>query len=276
MMYKKNLVACVKVNGKVLREKNDRVELPFGSEYSILLKNLDTVRMQVKVSIDGQDATDGTSLVLNAGSNLELERFIRNGNLNSGNRFKFIERTEAVEDHRGIKAEDGLIRVEYRREKVYQPTYSYTWTYAYPSHPSPGPCWPVSTPTYYSNNTRGLRSRAMGASANSGTQMASINLMKASEGSAVADFSECCSRDAHNDTGITVPGSISTQQFYTTNDFATEAPEVLVLHLVGRRGDFAIGKPITVDLTPICVTCGRHNKATSNFCSQCGTSLSIV
>lgn len=59
-MYHQKLVCCVKVGGKVLRESGDSVNIPFGSEYSILLKNLNSVRIQAKVFIDGQDATEGT------------------------------------------------------------------------------------------------------------------------------------------------------------------------------------------------------------------------
>ena len=40
MMYHKKLVASIRTNGKILREFKDTVYLPFGSEYSILLKNL--------------------------------------------------------------------------------------------------------------------------------------------------------------------------------------------------------------------------------------------
>ena len=82
MMYHQKLVACVKVDGKILRESGDSVSIPFGSEYSILLKNLNTVRVQVKVSIDGTEATEGTWLVIQPNSSVELERFIRNGNMN--------------------------------------------------------------------------------------------------------------------------------------------------------------------------------------------------
>ncbi len=105
-MHQTGFVACIKVNGKILRESNDTVSLPFGSSYSILIKNLNSVRSQVKVSIDGTDATDGTHLVIPANGEVELERFIRNANLTSGNKLKFIERTEGIESHRGIKAED--------------------------------------------------------------------------------------------------------------------------------------------------------------------------
>ena len=118
MMHKKNLVAAIKVGGKVLRESSERVELPFGSEYSILLKNLDTVRQMVRIQIDGQDASGGDWLVINPNSSVEVERFV--SDLNRGNRFKFIERTEQIESHRGVKAEDGLVRIEFKREKVYE------------------------------------------------------------------------------------------------------------------------------------------------------------
>ena len=75
MTYKKNFVAAIKVNGKVLRESSDRVELPFGSEYSILLKNLDSVRMQARITIDGVDAVDW--VVINPNSSVEIERFLK-------------------------------------------------------------------------------------------------------------------------------------------------------------------------------------------------------
>src|SRR5271157_5055117 len=118
MVYSPNkVVACVKVDGKVLREEGNTVTLPFGSEYSVLIKNLNATRIKVKVSIDGTEATESVWLVVDANSSMELERFIRNGNLSAGNRFKFIERTEAIEEHRGIKADDGLIRIEYQVEK---------------------------------------------------------------------------------------------------------------------------------------------------------------
>src|SRR5271167_2589667 len=118
MVYSPNkVVACVKVDGKILREDKNVVTLPFGSEYSVFIKNLNALRVKVKVSVDGTDATSGTWLVVDSNSELDLERFIRDGNWDSGNRFKFIERTGEIEEHRGIKADDGLIRIEYQVEK---------------------------------------------------------------------------------------------------------------------------------------------------------------
>ena len=74
-MYSEKLIACIKVNGQILRESGETVTLPFNSEYSIYLKNLDSVRIQASISVDGQDATEGTRLIINPNSSLELERF---------------------------------------------------------------------------------------------------------------------------------------------------------------------------------------------------------
>ena len=118
VMYNNKLAGAIKVNNKVLREFKDTVYLAFGSEYSIYLKNLSTVRALINVFVDGDNIVPG-GLVLNAGQEIELERSIKNGNMNEGNKLKFIERIGAIEQHRGIKLEDGLVRVEYQFEKVY-------------------------------------------------------------------------------------------------------------------------------------------------------------
>lgn len=116
MVHINRFICAVKVNGKILRESNNLVTLPFGAEYSLVLKNLNSRRSMVNITVDGQDATEG-KLIIGANGTVDLERFIRNGNLTSGNRFKFIERTAGIEAHRGIKAEDGLIRAEFWAEQ---------------------------------------------------------------------------------------------------------------------------------------------------------------
>ena len=114
MMYSDKFVVAIKVNGKVLRETKDLVTLPFGSEFSVLVKNLNSKRAKFTLHIDGQDVLDGTEIIVNGNSEVELKRFIRNGNMEEGNAFKFIERTTAIEDGpRGIKVDDGVIRVEF-------------------------------------------------------------------------------------------------------------------------------------------------------------------
>lgn len=280
-MYKKNLVVAVKVNGQVLRESSDRVELPFGSEYSLLLKNLDTVRVQAKISIDGQDASGW--LVVNPNSSMEIERFVKN--LDRGNRFKFIERTDKVESHRGVKADDSLIRVEFKREKVYEtPTvtrthhhhydryYDYPYYWPYKWNTSLYPIYPQPLITYTTTSgSSGLPGSQCSYTNSSQAQnfsgkIGAMNLMRSSGNL----------ENLANDTGITVPGSVSEQKFVSVSDFATEQSEVIVLHLIGKVGGTQIKIAKTVRTKLSCETCGKKNKSSVKFCAECGTSLERV
>lgn len=270
-MYNSKLVASIKANGKVLREFKDTVYIPFGSEYSILLKNLNTVRALINIYIDGDNVVPG-GLVLNAGQEVDLQRAIRNGNLSEGNKFKFIERTSNIEDHRGIKLEDGLIRVEYQFEKVYQRQDGIQW-----NHVTLGGQPYNGYPTYTTNNTV-LRSNG---SVHDGVACAdmSYTAMNMAVGATLSASSASLTASAapQSETGITVPGSKSDQKFVTASWFATE-PEKhnIILKLLGETEDNkAIREPITVKKKPKCVTCGKQNKATAKFCSECGTALEI-
>ena len=79
------------------------------------------------------------------------------------------------------------------------------------------------------------------------------------------------------EVGITVPGSISKQQFTTVSDFyCLPDKHVIVLQMLAIADDCEIVEPITVKHKPKCITCGRVNKAKSKFCDQCGTSLTII
>lgn len=286
MMYKKHVVACIKVGGKILREQSDRVTLPFGSEYSILLKNLDSVRVQARVQIDGQDATDGTWLVIEPNSSLELERFIRNGNFDKGNRFKFIERTKPIEDARGVKVDDGLVWIEYKKEfvaptvttNIIRTKYIYDDYYIYPP---PRVCpyipywcgdWPGYTTTTGVFHS-GINTTLIGSG--SFPQTASQN--NQTSGAVHSMNMRRCAAEP-NDAGITVPGSESNQKFQQAQSFATESQtEVIILHLVGtNEKSQPVKKAVTVSDKPKCVTCHKVNKGGSKFCSQCGTALEII
>lgn len=284
-MYQDKLVAAIKVNGRILRENGDTVALPFGCEYSILIKNLNSVRAQVSVSVDGKDATEGTRLVIAANSSMVLERFIRNGNLNAGNKFKFIERTAEIEGHRGVGEDDGLVRVEGWREHVQKfqdvpiPRYYDDWYPAPRPYYPPRPHWPYRGPTWSSNSmnaTMGTRrpgaTQAKGASTGLRSFTANIGA------SASAGPSHMTMDSAFNsDAGITVAGSQSSQQFHHTSGFPLESGStVLILRLRGTVDGEPIIAPVTVAAKAICNTCGKSNKATSQFCDQCGTALTLI
>jgi hypothetical protein len=153
MMYENKMAVAILANGRVLREVKDTVYMPFGQDYVIRFKNMNSLRAMVRVSVDGQDATEGTSLIVPANGTVDLERFLKADNLEQGHKFKFIERTAKIEDGpRGIKVEDGLIRVEFEFEKqhakiedVYlRKTYIYDTWHGSPTrtwHPTFGDVW---------------------------------------------------------------------------------------------------------------------------------------
>lgn len=292
MMYKNMLVAAVKSNGKVLREQGDTVFLPFGQEFTILVKNKNSLRCLVKIEIDGTDATENTSLIVPANGEVELERYIKNRNFESGNRFKFIERTASIENGpRGIKVDDGLIRVEFEFEREPQPIKMPRQIYN-----DPGRYW---TDKYTLCSTDMLIGSPMRSVLGDVAKSAIVNqpLMNMSVNAASAAFDPSTSTETYFSsqldggsshaealpepqaiTGITVPGSVSDQKFVTGAWFPTDGVKhVMIMKLLGET---AQGKPVkqavTVKAKPKCVTCGHVNKATNRFCSSCGTSLILV
>lgn len=272
MMYNSRLAVAVKNNGKVLREYGEKIFLPFGAEYSLLIKNLNTVRAIVHVNIDGQEMVEG-GLVVNANSEIELERMVKT-NLNEGNRFKFIERNDAVEAHRGVKLEDGIIRIEYQFESL--PVYrNPIWTYTSPT----STVW-TNNIIYNANDT--ALGGGMSSSSNSVLRNASINNVQLTASGSVANShpgvaaSDFISQ-SYNDAGITVPGSISNQKFSRVSSFALENEKhVMIFKLLGETADNKVVRnPVTVKHKPKCVTCGTQNKAHAKFCTKCGTALEV-
>lgn len=262
-MFKHNFAVAIRTNGKILREQAETVTLPFGSEYELVLKNLNTVRCKVWVSIDDTDVLDGDCIILNAGDTLNLERSIKNGNLNTGNKFKFIERTANIEQHRGVGLTDGVVQVKYQFDN---PTPTYSPVYTSGSIFRSADSWP-SQPMDRRLKTKGTNEpNLMNNYAANATYCSTTQTGIARNVNSV-----------QSDVGITVPGSISSQQFVTVSDFYSSQPiNTICLQLRGRTEEKVVTTPVTVKTKPKCVTCGRTNKANTKFCSECGTSLTIV
>lgn len=282
-MYQNKLVTCLKVNGRILREQHGTVLIPFGSEYSILVKNLNSVRAKVKIDVDGQNATSGSWLVIPPNGSTELERFIRDGNWQSGNRFKFIERSGDVEAHRGIQADDGIVRVEYATEKrvVDQPIIRHydvpvPVPYYYPDPWYPRP-WPRRM--FLGNATR---SRSLGASAGTSNTKgfagnATYTASGSGGGASAGEFTNYGVASASaGEAGITVSGSVSHQSFQHVQDFTCDQSDVMILTLRGIIAGQAVEAPVTVQTKLTCGSCGKTHKSDVAFCSGCGTALTLI
>lgn len=247
MTYKEYFVTEVKVNGKILRVQNDKVYLPFGSEYSLLLKNLNTKRAKVNLQIDGQDVLSGTSLVLSTNESVDLLGFMKNNQVT--NKFKFIEKTQEISEHRGDKPEDGLIRIEF----AFEAPAVYYHTPLYTTHWPKGSDWNV---TYGQSG------------------MTTNSMSRGVVGSTTPEVHCYNAQEVLNEAGITVKGSETKQDFVYTTFGICEPSNIIILQLVGQRDTgIAVQQPITVERKIQCKTCGRVWKSYQKFCGNCGTYL---
>jgi hypothetical protein len=265
MVYNDKFIAVIKNNGKILRESNNNtIRLPFNSEYSLLLKNLESRRVQVGIDIDGQDVLFGNKLNISGNQEIELERFVKD--FNTGNRFKFINKTKEIIDYRGDRIDDGIIRITFAFEKIFT-YYQDHPTWIYSEQPWVLPVVPIQP--HYSN--------MCGSSGSSGDVKFTSNVQTPvnSFHSNVVNESDVQPQTLE-DEGITVPGKISKQQFSSTYSGTFINPKTIILRLKGFTSDNEyIKRPITVKTKITCVTCGRQNKSKNNFCYNCGTNLEI-
>ena len=280
-MYSNKFVVSLKSDGKVLREQNGSIELPFGNEYSIFLKNLESRTAVVSISIDGEDVLDRNKLVIHPNSDLELKGFMK-GNI-AKNRFRFIKRTKNIEENRGIHIDDGLIRVKFQFEKMkpvtqdvvynYRPNYRPNWwwnSWSYPYYPYQQSQWSDNISYGISdqgnNNISGTMSDCIGC----GT---AVNCSVTASYSAqpknvpIADFGE--------EQGITTKGTLTNQQFnFVSTNELEEQSHTIILKLIGytKDGDI-IKKPVYTREKIKCPICGGPNRSSNRFCYECGTFL---
>lgn len=235
MVYMNKFVVAVKHRGKVLRDSNGIVRLPFGADYSLLLKNKNSVRALVDVEIDGEDVLSGNSLIIGPNEHTNLKGFMSGRKVR--NRFRFIKKTKQISKYRGDRVDDGLVRVAFRFEKPIVETVVFPKYREYGDRTAGGPCTFTSS-SFSCTYTDG------------GNVMSS----KSSD-------------------GITVPGAETNQDFVVGNIGTLEiGSQVIVLQLKGYTGKGKkIKKPITSKTRLVCRTCGKRSKSSAKFCSRCGT-----
>lgn len=264
MTYKDNFVVEIKVNGKILRVKNDIVYLPFGCEYSIFMKNLNSVKACVNVSIDGQDVLDNKRLVINPNSSIDLQGFLKDTQVT--NRFKFIQKTKQIQDYRGDRIDDGLVRIEFAFEKQNTPiVIIHENIYNHNNNPFH---WNYGN-TYGSdkinNNSMRGEIRATFSSCDSSRSMEEF----------IKLFPNINTQNIpQQDEGITVKGSESKQSFNKTIMGDLEQSQVITFQLKGLTDSGnVIKEELTVKSKLICSTCGTSNKSSYKYCTNCGTFL---
>jgi len=265
MTYKDNFVVVIKSNGKILRESNGEVLLPFGSEYEILLKNLDSRRAVASVSIDGKDVLGGVRVIVPANESVELKGEMDGSKVRY--KFKFIEKTEQISEYRGDRVEDGLVRVEVWFEESYNSN-NWTWTtpIIYPWYQPSYPQW-----TYTSTETGGAVGRQISHTTDNTGGFATGGVVDNTP-----ILMSCCNQECAipKGDGITVKGSDVKQDFGIgyTNTLESQST-VITLCLKGYKGGKVVSKPMFTTTKYVCPTCGKHNKSLNKFCNGCGTRL---
>jgi hypothetical protein len=288
MVYKENIVVALKVNGKILGERGEYITLPFGSEYTILIKNLNSKKALIQIDVDGEDVLDGDSLIVPANSDIELEGFKKGNKIT--NRFKFIKKTEKISKHRGDRIDDGLIRVEatFEKRRAYdiedlinrlelpEQKTVVEKHYHYPN--SPNPYWYY--PTYHTDSRWTYTSDShtfTNSFDNSGVAATmrcfAVSADKIYSGTISADD---IAEDSVQDNGITVKGNTDSKQSFIRGSINTleQSSHVIILRLRGTDSKKQeIKKPVFTKTKTKCETCGKVSKFNAKFCSNCGTCL---
>lgn len=283
MMYQNKFVATVKVGKDILREDKDTVLLPFGSEYSIYMKNLEGRTAVVSISLDGQDVLDGNEIVLRPNKETILEGFMKDAKVDA--KFKFIQKTAKIQEYRGDRIDDGLLRISFRFEKPRStytpPLWTTTATYQSATHHRAGGM--SVSKGGYSGQDVNLNSR--GIDVDEGSCNASSWTTQDAGSGENPQIKSCVTSNAFASTplsapraeeGITVRGSDSSQTFQRAivGELETEV-HVIVMKLMGVNPETTqpIEQPLTVRTKKECPTCGTTNKSSMKFCGDCGTRL---
>jgi len=298
-MYLNNLVVAIQLaGGKTLRESSIRTEsikcndttregevfLPFGTEYEIFLKNNSDHRAVIDVFIDGMNALGEHKLVLRPFQSETLTRFILDGNLNSGRKFKFVSKDSPEISNPG-SSNLGWISVRCQWEKA--PYYLYTtwpsmpqWNYwrpytmsipfyvpinpsrtdtPLPEQPYIGDPLPGQEPWTFCATGGVNKTRVMGATA----------MFCSTQGASLTNMSMSNSSPAESQKGGTVEGGMSYQSFSTTSvGELQEETTTIRFHLFAPKSE----EPYTVQDTKkkYCHQCRLLLPGNAKYCPKCG------
>lgn len=255
----------IKCDDKILREKDGIVFLEFGKEYSIMLKNLNSRKASVKISIDGQDVLFGKRLIIGSNESETLTRFVKD--LDKGHKFKFIKKTQKISDYRGDRIDDGLIRIEWCLEAE-KPITITTNHYYHNNWVNPWQPYWTGPWVYYTSSFGGRGSSCGNMTADSNPNLNNDNVVMA-----------CCSEPSDfskplSDEGITTKGEISKQSF-VYGDIGKLEPNshTIIIRLKGYHNDKQIEKPLMVKESLVCDICGTKNRSLNKYCVECGSAL---
>lgn len=271
MVYSHKFVCSLKVNGQILRDEHSGlgeavVRMPFSSEYTILLKNLESRDAVAKLTIDGKNVfSDGSKVIVPANQSVELEGWADGSEGHSA--FRFIQKTEKIQQHRGDNIDDGILRCEFQYVK--RPNLKHSIL----------PYWPDCPKPYGRDRRRGL----FGGS-HDFFDVGGQYVTKGGDGTSNSINASCLSNSPESyapqeDEGITVEGTDISQSFNREHVGPLELHrEVIIIRITGydytvESKPTPVSVPVTVKTKKTCPNCGTKHKWDSKFCSECSTKL---
>ena len=252
---------------------------------------------------------DYNSLILEPNSSTELEGFL-SGTV-ARNRFKFIQKTKQIQDHRGDRVDDGLIRVEFAFEKPRPEVVKKTIIHDHHHHdhhhhhhdyyyPRPYPRFHWNYNDWFTGDST-VKYGSSGTSSLSADQATFTNSGGDVEGSGGEELmgtkAENCVRGLGDqsvnvnmvqvdslgveslglpldDEGITVKGFECHQSFRYGAIGELEQAKVITIQLRGISGSGTkVQQSVTVSTKLQCSTCGTKSKSSFKYCPTCGTAL---
>jgi hypothetical protein len=259
-MFKNQIVVLVKKDGQPLRETDGKfIYLPFNSEYSLELKNQSFKRAVASIKIDGTDVLGMDEIILPSYGTVNVERFITNGDLSKGKKFKFVPLSNSkVQDP--ASPENGLVEIEVWFEK--QPDEIKIWY----SPPRPYITYPWDSGSWtYSHGTN-----FCGQQTNSIKRQSSAP-MSAMYCSANIITDSVSQNVGVNQVGATVEGERSSQSFSRGYFGQKEYPSTTFKFWL--RG---VEQEVTTVDKLYCTSCGKKSRFDYKFCPRCGAPMQIA
>lgn len=267
MMHDRNcgFVIAVLNNGKVLREVNGTVFLPFNSEYTIRVKNPTGYRVGVVIDVDGTEITNG-KVVIDPRDSIDLKRMLVNGDMYNGPALKFVPLSDGrVQDP--TSSENGVIKVRFYKEVSIPKNYTYGSDYYRVKFSDvdntvgtdPGFLRNLGSSAVRNAQTKGIVGQSIFGS--------SAETLCSSHDSFSGNIERRVTCSTAGQAGATVEGSNVSQQFKQVSmEFEPFACATLVLRMRGLEEPvFSKSKEKLY-----CTNCGGKIKITDNFCGKCG------
>ena len=198
MAYSNKFVACVVVNGQILKElENGTVPIPYGSEYALRFRNRNDRRAVVKFFVDGENVS-GNGYIIGANSVIDIRR---HSEVDRAFKFVSLDSDEAADFGKSGSNADkkkGLIEARFYLEKVAPKPQIVDHHHYYYGAPYVNPNWGIYTqPTWFGGS-------GSFTSCNTDTQ----HSIGSCSGDATPDFDTCLRSATPKSKSFIAPASL--------------------------------------------------------------------